>query len=319
MRVGSLAVRPGVNRIQIVIGGDVCPIRGVESAFAQGNAAAIFGDLLGIIEDADLSIVNLECPLISASTPVRKVGMVLGADKDCIAGFAAAGWDVLNIANNHSFDHGAAGLRETIATAYRAGLHVVGAGMNIEEARKPFVSNVLGRRVVVYAVAEREFSAADSHMPGANPLDLIGFVQAVQSYKEDGLFVVLLHGGMEYYPYPPPEMVRTCRFMVEMGADAVICSHAHCSLPWEMYRGRPIAYGMGNLVLRAPAAPPAGWYQGYLARLTVENAGISFEAIPHCQSASQLGAKRLVGDDGERFLAEMKTRNDRLCDSAYLE
>ncbi len=49
-------------------------------------------------------------------------------------------------------------------------------------------------------MAEREFSIADEKTPGANPLDVIDFVKAVRSYKKDGLFIVLMHGGKEYYP-----------------------------------------------------------------------------------------------------------------------
>lgn len=305
--------------MQIVVGGDVCPIRGVELQFARGDAGAIFNDLLDPIQTADLSIVNLECPLISTPSPIRKVGKVLGAGKECIAGFAAAGWRVLNLANNHSFDHGAPGLRETIATATHAGLHVVGAGMDLEKAQTPFVTEIDGRRVVIYAMAEREFSAADANTAGANPLDLINFVHAVQTLKEDGLFVVLLHGGVEYYPYPPPQMVRRCRFMVDMGADAVICSHTHCALPWEVYRGRPIAYGMGNLAFLPPEPTSAEWYQGYLVRLTVEKTEIRFEAIPYSQYWGHTGARKLAGDAEKRFLAEMQQKQAGLQDAAILE
>ena len=107
--------------IRLVIGGDVCPMGSMESLFARGEAGALFHDLLQVIEQADLSIVNLECPLISTPAPIKKAGPVLGASKECIAGFVAAQWDVLNLANNHSFDHGLSGLRATMAAAEQAG------------------------------------------------------------------------------------------------------------------------------------------------------------------------------------------------------
>ena len=61
-------------------------------------------------------------------------------------------------------------------------------------------------------MAEREFSIADDKTPGANPLDLINFVNAIRQHKQQGIFIVLIHGGKEYYPYPSPEMVRTMPF-----------------------------------------------------------------------------------------------------------
>ncbi len=94
--------------IRIVFGGDICPTGRIQNAFAEGNADEIFHDLLEDIISADLSVVNLECPLVSQETPIAKGGgPVLGANSRCIRGFAAAKWSVLNLANNHSFDHGA--------------------------------------------------------------------------------------------------------------------------------------------------------------------------------------------------------------------
>ena len=125
--------------IRIVIGGDIYPMGRIQNAFVEGNADAIFHDLLEEIAGADLSVVNLECPLVSKETPIAKPGGVLGASINSINGFVASKWNVLNLANNHSFDHGANGLQETIHTIQRAGLAHIGAGSNIEEAQRPFI------------------------------------------------------------------------------------------------------------------------------------------------------------------------------------
>ncbi|MDD5173237.1 MAG: CapA family protein, partial [Candidatus Omnitrophica bacterium] len=74
--------------IRILIGGDVCPMGRVQNAFIKGDADEIFHDLLEEITDADLSIVNLESPLVSKKTPIEKAGgIVLGASIKCINGF----------------------------------------------------------------------------------------------------------------------------------------------------------------------------------------------------------------------------------------
>jgi len=208
---------------------------------------------------------------------------------------------------------------KTMAAAAQAGMRVVGAGKDLEEAQTPLITHIAGQRIVVHAMAEREFSLADSTTGGANPLDLISFVAAIQSHKREGVFLVLVHGGKEYYPYPPPEMVRKCRFMVDMGADAVICCHSHGALPWEMYRGRPIAYGLGNLIFESASTRPTGWHEGYLVRLTIDDTAIGFEAIPYCQSREQIGARRLPEDAEKDFVAEMQQRNEDLQNSALLD
>ena len=304
--------------IKILIGGDVYPAGKIQTAFTEGRAADIFHDLLPEVEGADLSIVNLECPLISRETPIAKAGPVLGAPKECIRGFAEAGWDVLNLANNHSFDHGAEGLRETIRTIRDAGLEPLGAGENILEAQRPLVKEIKGERVVIFSMAEHEFSFAEEDIPGANPLDLINVVHAIREHKRDGIFIVLVHGGNEYYPYPSPEMVRRCRFMVEMGADAVVCCHAHCPLPWETYHDKPIVYGLGNLVFEALGRQSDSWRQGYLARLTVEDGHVGFEPIPYSQSLDRPGASWMTEDAESRLLMELQKRGEQVRDAEFL-
>lgn len=307
--------------IRIVFGGDICPTGRIQNAFEDGNADEIFHDLLEDITYADLSVVNLECPLVSRETPINKGGggPVLGASSRCIRGFAAANWSVLNLANNHSFDHGACGLRETIDTIRGAGLGVVGAGLNISEAQMPFVTIVNGQRIVIYAMAEREYSVADSKTPGANPLDIINFVNAIRQHKQDDIFIVLIHGGSEYYPYPSPEMRRKCRFMVDIGADAVICCHAHIPLPWEIYRDRPIVYGLGNLIFEGLEKKVDAWYEGYLGRLMIEGKKINFEAIPHVQSRDRSGAQKMKENARKLFFDEMEGKIVRLKDAAFIE
>jgi poly-gamma-glutamate capsule biosynthesis protein CapA/YwtB (metallophosphatase superfamily) len=304
----------------IVIGGDIYPVGNIQKAFMEGNAEEIFHDLLDDITHTDLSIVNLESPLVSKEMPIVKPGgAVLGASIKSINGFIASKWNVLNLANNHSFDHGAQGLMETIRTIKVAGLAYVGAGSNIEEALKPFIKEINGERIVIYSMAEREYSIADEKTPGANPLDLINFVNAIRQHKQQGIFIVLIHGGKEYYPFPSPEMVRRCRFMVDMGADAVICCHTHCPLPWEIYADRPIVYSLGNLIFEASRKMSAAWYEGYLAKLIFEENNIRLEVIPYVQSLTNVGAQKMDKYARKRFLDEMERKSNQVKDGVFLE
>lgn len=305
--------------ISIVFAGDVCPIGKVQDAFVDGKAYEIFHDLLEEIAGADLSVVNLECPLVSQQTPITKAGLILSASSRCIQGFVAAQWNVLNLANNHSFDHGADGLRDTIQAIKGAGLNVIGAGSNLKEAQTPLITEINGKRIVIYSMAEHEYSIADEKTPGSNPLDLINFVNAIRLYKQQGIFVVLLHGGKEHYPYPSPEMVRRCRFMVDMGADAVICCHAHIPLPWEIYADRPIVYGLGNLVFEPRKSMKDGWYEGYLARLIIDETRVRMETVPYFQSKTNAGAQKMNEHERQRFLDEMERKNSQVKDNEFLE
>ena len=73
----------------IVIGGDTCPINRSQDPLRRGDARSVFTDLLEEFGGADLSIVNLECPLVASPTPVDKVGPVLGSSPESVCGIRA--------------------------------------------------------------------------------------------------------------------------------------------------------------------------------------------------------------------------------------
>lgn len=119
---------------RVLICGDLCPIGRNMPLFQAGDAKALLGDLLPEFDRADLTIVNLECPLIREESPIEKTGPNLGAPVDCVKGLKAMGIDVIGMANNHILDHGEQGLRNTIKVCREAGMRVVGAGENLADA-----------------------------------------------------------------------------------------------------------------------------------------------------------------------------------------
>jgi poly-gamma-glutamate synthesis protein (capsule biosynthesis protein) len=125
----------------VIVGGDICPAGAAQHALAGRNCVDVFHDLMDEFHAADLTVVNLECPLISKPTPVLKFAATLGARRESIRGLASAGIDVLNLANSHICDHGVAGIEDTLDAIGEAGLAGVGvgAGRNIAEASAPLV------------------------------------------------------------------------------------------------------------------------------------------------------------------------------------
>src|ERR1039458_1225044 len=103
----------------IVIGADICPIEGNKPHFLTGDAKGLLNDVLAELQEADLCIANLECPLIEKQTSISKTGPVFGEPSLCINGLKQAGIDVLNLANNHILDHGTPGLENTLRSEER--------------------------------------------------------------------------------------------------------------------------------------------------------------------------------------------------------
>ena len=304
----------------VLVGGDVNP-GGINAPLMErGDGAGLLQDLAEEFRAADLVVVNLEGPLIQGATPEEKSGPVLGAPAGCARGLKAMGVDVAGLANNHVMDHGAAGLRSTLAALEENGLGHVGAGEGLDEARRILVREAGGTRVGILALAEREFGMAAPGRPGANPLDLIGAVRSMEANREryDHL-VVLLHGGNEYYPYPRPGLMETCRFLVERGAGAVLCQQSHCAGCMDVYRGAPIVYGQGNLLFDYPSRSP-GWHEGLLIGLEPGSGGrFGFRLIPVRQSDGGPGLHRMTAEAAAVFLDGFQERSREIEDPAFVE
>jgi hypothetical protein len=304
----------------ILIGGDIAIVGRAPLLFSEGNAEEIFGNILPYFRDTDLNAVNLECALMmNGAEPIAKDGPALGAPVECIKGISNSRIKLLNLANNHSFDYGAEGLRTTIESCNRAGIGYFGAGMNIQEAREILVREVKGIRTGFLGMAEHEFSLATKTRAGANPLDIIDFVRIVAPRrKELDFLIVLLHGGKEHYPYPSPQLMKTCRFLVEQGASAVICQHSHCSGCYEVYKGAPIVYGQGNLVFDLGGRPDH-WHQGFLVQLELGNNGqCAMKMIPYRQFGERAGLREMQGEERSKFLAAMAHRSEQILNADFV-
>jgi len=305
----------------LVIGGDICPIGSNRSYFERADVGDLFNDLLPIFAQADLVVANFECPLIEHHSPIRKTGPVFGASTACAGALRRAGIGLVTLANNHILDHGAAGLRSTLESCRKAGIATVGAGENLGEAARPYVCKLQGLCVAIVAMAEREFSIADARTPGANPVDLISLVQIVRDQAGNwDHWIVLYHGAAEFQPVTP-QVQRLCRFMIELGATAVIVQHPHALGGWERYRHGYIVYGQGALVMDEEIyRNKPGFHEGFLVRLELQrNREAKMECIPFRQSKPPPGARLLHGAEAEEWRERMARRNALVSDPAFVE
>jgi len=309
------------DMVRILIGGDFCPIGRAESLFVRGEVEKIFHDLLEEFERSDLSIVNLECPLIKESSPGRTAGPILGARGECMKGIKQAGIDIVNLANNHIMDHKEQGFVHTLKMCEENGVAYVGGGVNRQEARKILVREIQGIRVGVLGVSEWEFSIAGETSVGANPLDVIDIVRNIQSTKgEIDFLLVLVHGGNEHYQYPRPGLRDMCRFLVEQGAGAVVCQHSHCVGCYEVYKDALIVYGQGNLIFDWERKKDMSWEEGFLVRLEIESGNKNkWEIVPYTKAGEGPGKRRMGKNEQREFREDWEERSRLIKEGDFLE
>lgn len=309
-----------MSSLNILIGGDVCPVNRYEDMFRRGDQDEILGPLVARVQQADLFVANLECPLIEESSPILKTGPVLGVPTSCALGLKAMGLHAVGLANNHILDHGAAGLDSTLKACSAIGIPTFGAGATLEEARHILIKDVCGMRVGLLAMAEREWSIATGTTPGANPMDLIEFVrQMKECRKQVDVLVVLLHAGSEGYELPSPGLRKVCQFLVEEGASVVACQHSHCVGSYETYLGRPIVYGQGNFIFDYDSHGYKG-KDGILISLEIQDTGeMAFELVPFTQGTTRAGLVAMPPDKEDRFRKAFESRSHSLLQEGHVE
>lgn len=283
------------NKAKILITGDFCPIKRISEFIMQERYEAIFNDFLPVINDNDLAITNLECPLTDLEDKINKTGPSLKASINAAKLLSLSGFKLVTLANNHIMDYGISGLLSTLQACEKNAIDHVGAGESNIKARQIFYTKIRNWIVAILNFAENEFSTTHGNYPGANPLDIIENCHDIYKAKENSDFViVIVHGGHEMFDLPSPRIKNTYRFFAEAGASAIFGHHAHCYSGYELYKGVPIFYGLGNFIFDDPNIINSGWNSGFAVELSLDNA-IKYNIIPYEQCGEKPGVRLLEG------------------------
>lgn len=270
--------------MKILVAGDFCPQYRVAELLDQGSFGEVLGNIKRITERSDYSIVNFECPITYGSArPIVKNGPNLRCSKKGVEALKWAGFNCVTLANNHFYDYGDEGASNTIRACTDNKIDFVGGGLNIGEASSILYKNIGGKILAIINCCEHEFSVATQTRGGSNPLNPIKQYYSILEAKQKADYVLLIiHGGHEHFQLPSPRMQETYRFFIDAGADAVVNHHQHCYSGYEVYKGKPIMYGLGNFCFDEKGCTGGKWNEGYFVMLSFDST-ISIEIIPYNQ------------------------------------
>ncbi len=273
---------PDPGPVTLIFVGDVMLGRQVNMTMHQiGDFDWPFTQIAPLLRSADLTIGNLESPLVDDCPPLG-TGMILCGDPLAVSGLAHAGFDGMGIANNHSHDYGDDGF-ETTVTA------LSGAGLSPIHEERAMIREINGLRVGIVAYEDTY----------TNPLDLEKVIPLIHKRaRQVDVLLMMVHWGDEYHDHPSDEQVSTGRALIDAGVSVIIGSHPHWTQPLEFYHGGVIFYSLGNFVFDQTWSDRTR--QGEIARLTLTpNAGgirIEDELIPI--RIDNYGQPVLVGPSG---------------------
>lgn len=252
----NTAIADGASRnFDLVFLGDFCPCDEIKT-----EALTIGPKLKEILANCGYAAVNLECPLTTAETKIPKTGPHLKAHPAAIRLLGRLGVKVCNMANNHIRDYGRAGIIETCAIL--DGNNIKHFGLWGECGNDSTIIKVRDLNVGLIGFTENEFSTDRSDGCAAVGLDHARQFKQIAALKSGTDYIIAqYHGGVEFYPYPPPNQQKYCRWLIDAGADLVICHHSHTVSGHETYSGKKIFYGLGNFFF-PEAGNETDWFFG---------------------------------------------------------
>jgi Bacterial capsule synthesis protein PGA_cap len=190
-----------------------------------------------IVADADLTVINLEAPLVDYC-PVHTEGFTFCGRPGFLAAMEAAGVDVVTLENNHIGNYGQPGIDETVA-------HLDGAGYEWADRDTPTTVDVRGMKFGFLAfngvieTVDREAMAA----------------QIAALDPQVDVLSVSFHWGAEYVSLPDiapgvaeDHPIDLAHLAIDSGADFIIGNHPHWVQAAEVYNGKWITYAHGNYI-----------------------------------------------------------------------
>lgn len=244
----ALAVE-GTARVAFV--GDVMLAETEGPGRLAANGGDPFAQARRLLSDADLRVANFESSAGTKGKPDPEKPFSFRTAQSALIGFASV-FEAAGLANNHAGDFGREDFVETLAALRRAGSENFGGGKDQSEAHRAAIFERNGVRIALLGYLDffpRWFAAA-SGMPGVAWLDEDQAALDIAKARADGADVVVVvpHWGREHEPRANVRQRRIARALLDAGADAVIGGHPHVVQDYEIYKGKPIVYSLGNFV-----------------------------------------------------------------------
>jgi len=241
-----------VDTVLLAAVGDIVPGTNYPDDRLSPQPDQLFAATAESLRNADLTFGNFESVLTTASTPSKDISQgntfVFRAPPGYAALFQAVGFDVLNVANNHSFDFGEVGLRDSYQFFNQVGIDLIGDP-----------STILVRSINGIDVAFLAFSPYAVHH-SMNDLKRVREVIQEAGTMAD-LVVVSMHAGAEgteaqrvtgktemFFGENRGNPREFAYAAIDAGADLILGHGPHILRGIELYKERLIVYSLGNFL-----------------------------------------------------------------------
>lgn len=238
--------------LRIYITGDVMLDRAIRKQIERSGFHYVFEGVKDSFAKADAVVINLECPLSATNNQQRKSYTFKG-DPSWADSLKTVGVTHACLANNHTYDQGAQGLKETIELLGEAKIQTFGAGKTIEERLTPVLIGTRNNQLALYSVSFLStgyFTNAEGK-PGIcnTSATLLGEHIVLFKKKHPKTKVVVIpHWGIEYKLTASDLQKKQADTLTKAGANLIIGHHPHVVQNTDTLNGAIVYYSLGNFI-----------------------------------------------------------------------
>lgn len=194
----------------------------------------IMSNVKNIFENDDYTIVNLETTFTESNFKADKgsgVAYHFKGPKEYVNILTSSSIEGVTVSNNHIYDYGEEGFKDTIDTLRENNLDYCGEGYKILKEIKGIKIGFLGYQGWIDSNELKNTIRED-----------------IKELRDNGAKIVIpyFHWGEEKAFEPNETQMNLARYSIDSGADMVLGSHSHVIGTLENYKEKLIAYSLGN-------------------------------------------------------------------------
>lgn len=220
----------------------------------KGIYGILSEDIVSLFNSDELTVVNSEFTVSSRGTPLSNKLYTFRSSKNRLLIYREMGVDLVTLANNHVYDYGLDAFYDMIDAFNEYNIPYIGAGKNIEEAKKIYYFIINGYKIAFVNAtrAEKNIMTKEADEDSGGVLrcyDTTIFKEVIKKAKDTSDYVIaLVHYGKEYSHALEDVQIESSHEYIELGADVIIGTHAHVLQGIEFYNNKPIIYNLGNFI-----------------------------------------------------------------------
>ena len=289
-------------------------ILGTDEFFAWDTGFNAYYDLYGadyflenvrdIFQNDDLTIVNMEGTLTEETTRVEKQFAFKG-EPEFVDILASSSVEAANVANNHSHDYGEQSFLDTVSILQQNNIQTFGYDDTA-------MMEVKGVKIGLFGIYE-----LDDHL---ERIPQVKSNIAKLKQQDADIIVAVFHWSNELVEVPDENQVTLAHLAIDEGADVVVGHHPHILQGIETYKGKTIAYSLGNFCFGGNTHPTETdtmiFQQKFVIGTDREITGSEINMIP-CSVSSDTTINNyqptpLTGTEAERVLELIDDRSKKI-------